>query len=213
MGGDFGSMFSGSGFDKRASMATVKNDDLASPRFLTGNPQTHHQVPYSPDTATPAQPLLGAWNSPKDDDIGDDYPSDDEDPPPVPNHSASRYQSPARQAPVRKVSPPEQPPARQAPTHQPPPPPQRQSPIQEHAQPEEAQDDEDAKLLQETYTAIQLLSAEDDEFDENPQQGRYRREEDNFTVVPRAKPAPNSNNGGDGARPPCPLLHPIHPSS
>lgn len=204
MGGDFGSMFSGSGFDKRASMATVKNDDLASPRFLTGNPQTHHQMPYSPDTATPAQPLLGAWNSPKDDDIGDDYPSDDEDPPPVPNHSASRYQSPARQAPVRKVSPPEQPPARQAPTHQPPPPPQRQSPIQEHAQPEEAQDDEDAKLLQETYTAIQLLSAEDDEFDENPQQGRYRREEDNFTVVPRAKPAPNSNNGGDPARPPIP---------
>ncbi|PNP38241.1 hypothetical protein TGAMA5MH_09813 [Trichoderma gamsii] len=194
----------GSGFDKRASMATVKNDDLASPRFLTGNPQIHHQMPHSPDTATPAQPLLGAWNTPKDDDMGDDYPSDDEDPPPVPNHSSSRYQSPARQAPVRKVSPPEQPPARQAPTHQPPPPPERQSPTQESAQPEEAQDDEDAKLLQETYTAIQLLSAEDDEFDENPQQGRYRREEDNFTVVPRAKPAPNSNNGGDGARPPMP---------
>ncbi|KAL7894706.1 hypothetical protein HDV64DRAFT_259531 [Trichoderma sp. TUCIM 5745] len=216
MGGDFGSMFSGSGFDKRASMATVKNDDLASPRFLTGNPQLHHhQMPHSPDTATPAQPLLGAWNTPKDDDMGDDYPSDDEDLPPVPNHSSSRYQSPARQAPapVRKVSPPEQTPARQAPSHQPPPPPQRQSPapqrqspVQEPSQSEagEAQDDEDAKLLQETYTAIQLLSAEDDEFDENPQQGRYRREEDNFTAAPRAKPAPKSNNGGDGARPPVP---------
>ncbi|KAL9476809.1 hypothetical protein ACSS6W_006650 [Trichoderma asperelloides] len=200
MGGDFGSMFSGSGFDKRASMATLKNDDLASPRFLTGNPQMHHQMPHSPDTATPAQPLLGAWNTPKNDDIGDDYPSDDEGPPPVPNHSAPRYRSPARQAPVRKVSPAEQPPApaRQAPMQQPPAPPQRQSPIQEPVQPEEAQDDEDAKLLQETYTAIQLLSAEDDEFDENPQPGRYRREEDSFTVVPRAKTASNSNNGGDG---------------
>ncbi|PTB36907.1 uncharacterized protein TrAFT101_007232 [Trichoderma asperellum] len=200
MGGDFGSMFSGSGFDKRASMATLKNDDLASPRFLTGNPQMHHQMPHSPDTATPAQPLLGAWNTPKNDDIGDDYPSDDEGPPPVPNHSAPRYRSPARQAPVRKVSPAEQPPApaRQTPMHHPPAPPQRQSPIQEPVQPEEAQDDEDAKLLQETYTAIQLLSAEDDEFDENPQPGRYRREEDSFTVVPRAKTASNSNNGGDG---------------
>jgi hypothetical protein len=70
--------------------------------------------------------------------------------------------------------------------------------VQSQAHPEEAQDDEDAKLLQETYTAIQLLSAEDDEFEENPQQGRYRREEDSFTVAPRAKPASSFNNGGNG---------------
>ncbi|KAL7788643.1 hypothetical protein V8C37DRAFT_233982 [Trichoderma ceciliae] len=193
LGSDFGSMFSGSGFDKRASMATLKNDDLASPRLLTGNPQGP-PIPRSPDTTTPAEPLLGSWNTPKSNVIVDDYSSDKssptyESPPPVPNHSSPRYHSPARQPPARRSPPAEQPPARQPPMQQ---------PRQPSMQPEEAQDNEDAKLLQETYTAIQLLSAEDDEFDDNPQPGRYRREEDSFTVVPRAKPSSNFNNGGNG---------------
>ncbi|KAL7944760.1 hypothetical protein V8C42DRAFT_358414 [Trichoderma barbatum] len=185
MGSDFGSMFSGSGFDKRASMATLKNDDLASPRLLTGNPQGQ-PIPRSPDTTTPAEPLLGSWNTPKSNVVVDDYSSDRssptyDSPPRVPAHSSPRYQSPARQPPTRRSPPAEQPPARQPPIS-----------------PDEAQDDEDAQLLQETYTAIQLLSAEDDEFDENPQQGRYRREEDNFTATPRAKPPPNPSNGRNG---------------
>ncbi|KAL7932186.1 hypothetical protein V8C35DRAFT_307625 [Trichoderma chlorosporum] len=191
LGSDFGSMFSGSGFEKRGSMATLKNDDLASPRLLTGNPQGQ-PFPRSPDAATPAEPLLSSWNTPKSNVIVDDYSSDKsasptyESPPRVPAHSSPRYQSPARQPPPRRSPPAEQPPARQPPP----------------MSPDEAQDDEDAQLLQETYTAIQLLSAEDDEFDENPQQGRYRREEDTFTATPRAKPGPNPNSGknGDGMR-------------
>ncbi|KAH6604769.1 hypothetical protein Trco_006476 [Trichoderma cornu-damae] len=194
MGGDFGSMFSGSGFDKRASMATLKSDDLASPRLLTGNPQGQ-PIPRSPDNATPAEPLLGSWNTPKSNMIVDDYSSDkssptyESPPPPVPTHSSPRYQSPARQAPAGRSPSAEQPPVRQ---------PAAQPPMQPPMHAEEAQDDEDAKLLQETYTAIQLLSAEGDDFDENPQTGRYRREEDSFTVVPRARPASGFNKGGGG---------------
>ncbi|EGR47598.1 uncharacterized protein TRIREDRAFT_22559 [Trichoderma reesei QM6a] len=165
VGSDFGSMFSGSAFEKRASMATLKNDDLASPRLLTGNPQAQQPIPHSPDTTTQAEPLLGSWNTAQSKVVVDDYSSD---------KSSPTYDSPPRQ-----------PPAHQAPPS-----------------PDESPDDEDAQLLAETYTAIQLLSAEDDEFDDNPQQGRYRREEDNFTVAPRQpKPAPNSNGtrNGDGA--------------
>ncbi|KAL6878604.1 hypothetical protein J3F83DRAFT_767988 [Trichoderma novae-zelandiae] len=187
VGSDFGSMFSGSAFEKRASMATLKNDDLASPRLLTGNPQAQQPIPHSPDTTTQAEPLLGSWNTPQSKVIVDDYSSDKssptyDSPPRVPNHSSPRYQSPPRQAPARPSPPAEQPPA-----HRPP------------LSPDEAQDDEDAQLLAETYTAIQLLSAEDDEFEDNPQQGRYRREEDNFTAAPRQpKPAPNPNNARNG---------------
>ncbi|PTB78100.1 hypothetical protein M440DRAFT_1329237 [Trichoderma longibrachiatum ATCC 18648] len=170
VGSDFASMFSGSAFEKRASMATLKNDDLASPRLLTGNPQAQQPTPHSPDNTTQAEPLLGSWNTPQS-KVVDDYSSDKssptyDSPPRVPNHSSPRYHSPPRQAP---------------------------------ASPDESPDDEDAQLLAETYTAIQLLSAEDDEFEDNPQQGRYRREEDNFTVAPRQpKPAANPNNARNG---------------
>ncbi|KAL6805971.1 hypothetical protein J3E68DRAFT_30931 [Trichoderma sp. SZMC 28012] len=202
----------GSGFEKRASMATLKNDDLASPRLLTGNPQGHQPFPRSPDAATPSEPLLNSWNTPKSNVIVDDYSSDKsasptyDSPPRVPAHSSPRYQSPARQPPARRSPPAEQPPARQQstprqqPTARQQPPAHQQPPAQQPSpmSPDESQDDEDAQLLQETYTAIQLLSAEDDEFDENPQQGRYRREEDSFTAVPRAKTAPIANSGKNG---------------
>ncbi|KAL7807837.1 hypothetical protein V8C26DRAFT_309268 [Trichoderma gracile] len=189
VGSDFGSMFSGSAFEKRASMATLKNDDLASPRLLTGNPQAQQPIPHSPDTTTQAEPLLGSWNTAQSKVVVDDYSSDKssptyDSPPRVPSHSSPRYQSPPRQAPARSS-----PPAEQQPAHQAPP------------SPDESPDDEDAQLLAETYTAIQLLSAEDDEFEDNPQQGRYRREEDSFTVAPRQpKPAlnPNTARNGDG---------------
>ncbi|KAH0498454.1 hypothetical protein TgHK011_005707 [Trichoderma gracile] len=179
----------GSAFEKRASMATLKNDDLASPRLLTGNPQAQQPIPHSPDTTTQAEPLLGSWNTAQSKVVVDDYSSDKssptyDSPPRVPSHSSPRYQSPPRQAPARSS-----PPAEQQPAHQAPP------------SPDESPDDEDAQLLAETYTAIQLLSAEDDEFEDNPQQGRYRREEDSFTVAPRQpKPAlnPNTARNGDG---------------
>ncbi|PTB69913.1 hypothetical protein BBK36DRAFT_1188913 [Trichoderma citrinoviride] len=162
VGSDFGSMFSGSAFEKRASMATLKNDDLASPRLLTGNPQAQQPIPHSPDTTTQAEPLLSSWNRPQSKVIVDDYSSD---------KSSPTYDSPPRQRPAH----------------------------QEPSSPDETPDDEDAQLLAETYTAIQLLSAEDDEFEDNPQQGRYRREEDNFTAAPRqSKPAPNPNNARNG---------------
>lgn len=83
----------GSGFDKRASMATLKNDDLASPRLLTGNPQGQ-PFPRSPDTATPAEPLLSSWNTPKSNVIVDDYSSD--------KSASPTYESPRESRPIHR---------------------------------------------------------------------------------------------------------------
>ncbi|KAK5987366.1 hypothetical protein PT974_11493 [Cladobotryum mycophilum] len=156
LGGDFGSMMPS--FDKRASMATVRMDDLASPRVLAGNRpvQSNQVVPPSPDTATPADPLLSPWSTPKSsaDQFGSnpDSPLFDR-PPPVPPH-----QTPSKAKPSTR--------------------------------PSEAKPDEESKLLQETYSAIKLLSASDEYTNTSPP-GRYRREEDSFTVIPRRQPPSN----------------------
>lgn len=81
LGGDFASMFPS--FDKRASMATLKNDAATEPRSLTGIRQIH-PAPLSPDVETPAAPLLGRRSGPPPEQ--DLPPTARGSPPPVPRH-------------------------------------------------------------------------------------------------------------------------------
>lgn len=93
MGGDFGSMFSS--FDKRASMATLKNleQNAAAPRSLTGN-RAAQPAPLSINKTAKIEPSPASWNSrgrnSDDNLLGSDPASPDIDvPPPVPRHQSS----------------------------------------------------------------------------------------------------------------------------
>ncbi|KAF4971752.1 hypothetical protein FZEAL_9760 [Fusarium zealandicum] len=89
MGGDFGSMFST--FDKRASVATVRNDGSSAPRSLTGN-RSIQPAPLSINKATKVEPGPVSWNSRySDDNLLGSAPASPEDdlPPPVPRHNSS----------------------------------------------------------------------------------------------------------------------------
>ncbi|XP_044714987.1 uncharacterized protein HRG_11620 [Hirsutella rhossiliensis] len=144
LGGDFGSMFTT--FDKRASMATLKNDAAAEPRSLTGIRHVH-SAPLSPDYETPAEPLLGRRGSPpREDDLSlAAY----DVPPPVPRHQAVgsfKYSD----------------------------------------RPSDIAEDEDAKLLQESFSAMKILSDPGAKSGRS-QAHRYRRDEDTFsTVLPKS---------------------------
>lgn len=101
MGSDFGSMFSGSGFDKRASMATLRNDLMSSstssstgtsttvaPRSLTAH-RSAQPAPLSLDKTTAVEPPPRSWNSQNSNDnlLASNIASPLADrPPPVPAH-------------------------------------------------------------------------------------------------------------------------------
>lgn len=140
LGGDFGSMFTG--FDKRASTATIKNDGPVEGRSLTGVRQVQ-APPRSPDSITPSDPLLGRQNGASE---GDASPIDDV-PPPVPRHQqipgSFKYSS-------------------------------RRSDIV---------DDEDARLLKESFTAMKFLSDDPSEYSEVSRPHRYRRDETNPIIA------------------------------
>ncbi|KAM5373397.1 hypothetical protein ACJZ2D_006992 [Fusarium nematophilum] len=89
LGGDFGSMFTT--FDKRASVATVRNDGSAAPRSLTGN-RSVQPAPLSINKAIKVDPAPESWNSRNSDDnlLGSTPASPENDvPPPVPRHQSS----------------------------------------------------------------------------------------------------------------------------
>ncbi|KAH7137278.1 hypothetical protein B0J13DRAFT_76284 [Dactylonectria estremocensis] len=91
LGGDFGSMFSS--FDKRASMATLKNlEGSAAPRSLTGN-RSVQPAPLSINKSTKVEPPPASWNSSRnsgDNLLGSAPNSPELDlPPPVPRHQSS----------------------------------------------------------------------------------------------------------------------------
>ncbi|KAI5466730.1 hypothetical protein BGZ63DRAFT_5982 [Mariannaea sp. PMI_226] len=93
MGGDFGSMFSS--FDKRASMATLKNleNSAAAPRSLTGN-RPGQPAPLSINKTAKVDTPPASWNTTgrnsEDNLLGSDPSSPVfEVPPPVPQHQTS----------------------------------------------------------------------------------------------------------------------------
>ncbi|EQL00237.1 hypothetical protein OCS_04055 [Ophiocordyceps sinensis CO18] len=148
LGGDFGSMFRS--FDKRASVATLKNDAAAEPRSLTGIRHVH-SAPLSPDFETPAEPLLGRRSSPpREEDMSlAAY----DVPPPVPRHQALGS-------------------------------------FKYSERPSDIAEDEDAKLLQESYSAMRILS-EPGPVSNRSQVHRYRRDEDSFAAAPNKSIASN----------------------
>lgn len=131
-------------FDKRASVATLKSEEQVEPRVLTGRRHVH-PAPMSPDTVTPAEPLLGRRHSPNQDDAP---PSAYDAPPPVPRHQtlggSFKY------------------------SHR----------------PSDIVEDEDAKLLRESFTAMKFLSSDPNDSSGKTQTQRYRRDEDTFTAAP-----------------------------
>ncbi|KAK7430818.1 hypothetical protein QQZ08_002607 [Neonectria magnoliae] len=93
LGGDFSSMFSS--FDKRASMATLKQlEGSTAPRSLTGN-RPVQPAPLSINKSANVEPAPASWNSRRN--SGDNLlgsaptsPNPDHDlPPPVPRHRSS----------------------------------------------------------------------------------------------------------------------------
>ncbi|PHH86381.1 hypothetical protein CDD83_10328 [Cordyceps sp. RAO-2017] len=141
LGGDFGSMFTT--FEKRSSMATVKNDDAVEPRSLTGIRHVH-PAPISPDIETPAEPLLGRRGSlPR----ADSLPAAFDAPPPVPRH-------------------------------------QTLGSFKYSDRPSDIVEDEDAKLLQESFAAMKFLSDPNAKMARSQAAHRYRRDEDTFAAPP-----------------------------
>lgn len=150
MGGDFGTMFSGSGFDKRASMATLKMGHQL-PQLPESASRSNQPANLTLDTTTAVDAGPMSWNSEHSHDnllTSRASPSGHDRPPPVPRHQLSFESRPIAAEPT----------------------------------------DEDVKLLQDTMAATKFLSG----IDEVPRpapMGRYRSEEDSFTVIPR-KTAP-----------------------
>lgn len=146
MGGDFGTMFSGSGFDKRASMATLKmGHQLPLVPESAGRSNQPTNLKLDTTTAVDAAPLT--WNSEHSNDnllANRASPGAHDLPPPVPRHQLSFESRPIASEPI----------------------------------------DEDVRLLQDTMAATKFLSSVDDVPRPSPG-GRYRSEEDSFTVIPR----------------------------
>ncbi len=139
LGADFGSMMPS--FDKRASMATLKNDAFIEPRSLTGVRHIQ-QTPTSPDTFQPSEPLLSGQSSLSESDTAPN--AYDTPPPPVPRH-----QTPGSFKYANRTS--------------------------------DVVEDEDAKLLRDSVTAMKSLAAEEQRNEAHEPRGyRYRREEDTF---------------------------------
>ncbi|KFA48388.1 hypothetical protein S40293_00337 [Stachybotrys chartarum IBT 40293] len=87
LGGDFGSMFSG--FDKRASMATLKSDPAAA-RLVAGSRPTP-PAPLNLDHKTAVEPSPHSWNSQTSNDnlLGSNaIPRSNRQLPPVPAHTS-----------------------------------------------------------------------------------------------------------------------------
>lgn len=160
LGGDFGSLFSSTAFDKRASMATLRLDGIVEPRSLTAVRRVVPAAPQSPDTATPAEPLSGRRNNSPG--RGDASPSAYHDA--LPPHAVLRHQTPGS---FKRAS--------------------RSSDIVE---------DEDAKLLRESFTAMRMLSSEKSS---RAQAHRYRRDEDSFMANPAASALSNDDNMFEGS--------------
>ncbi|KAJ6445747.1 nucleotide exchange factor SIL1 [Purpureocillium lavendulum] len=143
-GADFGSMMPS--FDKRASMATLKNDAFVEPRALTGV-RPVQPAPLSPDNFQPSEPLLSAKSSVSESDASPD--AYDTPPPPVPRH-----QTPGSFKYANRTS--------------------------------DVVEDEDAKLLRDSVTAMKSLAAEESRHDvADLRTYRYRRDEDAFTATPQ----------------------------
>lgn len=145
MGGDFGTMFSGSGFDKRASMLTLKNGDQQSQQAAREKQPAALSLDHT--SSVDAGPL--SWNSEHSQDnlLGSRTASYGDKPPLVPRHQLSFESRPIANSPDPAL-------------------------------------DEDARLLQDTMAAARFISTVDED-QPTALPGRYRSEQDSFTVIPR----------------------------
>ncbi|KAH7326607.1 hypothetical protein B0I35DRAFT_139664 [Stachybotrys elegans] len=173
LGGDFGSMFSG--FDKRASMATLKNDaSHQQPRSLTGN-RPSHPAPLNLDLKTTVEPSPHSWNSQTSNDnllASAASPPAHQKPPPVPPHQTPKAAQPAPPKP----------------------------PLPHKSSSDEPEVDEDVRLLQDSLAATKFLGHPPEDtlapLNRKPYGSSSRNDEDNmFTgTTSQFSRAANSRN-------------------